>query len=113
MGQEYKLFYKDNFLGTVLTNRSDFPNISGQIEFNRDTLNKEKELRDYIGFSIESSDKVLGDGNVYANFIDKEGFKHQSIIDSLDWALISKDGTEAKILVPIFFADNEVNFRFQ
>jgi len=113
MGQEYKLLYKDKFLGTVLTNGTDFPNISGQIEFNRDILDKEKELRDYINFSIESVDKVLGDSKGYADFIDKEEFKHQSIIDSLDWTLVSKDGTETKILVPIFLADNEINLRFQ
>jgi hypothetical protein len=84
MKEQYKLYYKDIFLGTVLTGETDFPSVSGKIEFSSDTLEKEKELHDYIDFSIKSSDKVLGDKNVYEEFIGKEELKHQSIIDSLD-----------------------------
>lgn len=113
MGQKFKLLYKDKFIGTVVILNSDFPSTSGQIKLNREIIEKDKELNDFIDFSFESSDKVLGDKEIYEEFVDKEGFKYQSIIESLDWTLISKDGVVTKILVPVFFRDNEINFRFQ
>lgn len=114
MKDEYRLFYKDIFLGMiVLDDSQDFPIMSGRIGFSSDTNRLEKELRDYIDFSIISTTKVLIDKNDYEKFIDKEEFKYKSIIESLEWGVISKDGVVAKILAPIFFTGNGINFRFQ
>ena len=113
MKEAFKLYYKDMLIGTVLTDETDFPSASGKIEFNSDNLREEKELQNYIDFSIESSDRVLGDSNAYEEFIDKEELKQQSLIDSLDWMLISNDGTSMKILVPVFLSDKGINIRFQ
>jgi hypothetical protein len=115
MKAEFKLYYTDIFLGTVMTTDADFPSISGKIEFDSNFLDNKnrKELFDFIDYSIESTDRVIGDQKEYEEFIDKEEFRYQSIIDSLDWRLISKDGVVTKILVPVFFRDNEINFRFQ
>jgi hypothetical protein len=117
MKEEFKLYYKDIFIGigTVITTDADFPSISGKIEFDSAFLGNKnrKELFDFIDYSIESTDKVIGDQREYEFFIDNEEFKYQSIIDSVDWRLISKDGVVTKILVPVFFRDNEINFRFQ
>ncbi|OOV16651.1 hypothetical protein [Flavobacterium sp. LM4] len=111
--QEFNLLYKDKLIGTFLIESMDFPSTSGQIKLNTDTIEKEKELREYIKFSIESSEKVLCDDIAYGEFIDIEEFKHLSIINSLDWTLLSKDGEVTKILVPLFFSNNEMSFRFQ
>ncbi|MBN8649975.1 MAG: hypothetical protein J0L67_01005 [Cytophagales bacterium] len=113
MGQEFKLLYEDNLIGTVVIMGSEFLSTSGQIELNSETIKNNKVLKDFIDFSFESSEKVLGNNEAYEEFIDKEEFKYQSIIDSLDWRLISKEGIVIKILVPVFFRDNEINFRFQ
>ncbi|MFN7655996.1 MAG: hypothetical protein ACK5PC_22360 [Cyclobacteriaceae bacterium] len=98
-----------------MTTDEDFPNTSGKIEFDSNFLDNKnrKELFDFIDYSIESTDKVIGDQREYEEFINNEEFKYQSIIDSLEWRLISKDGVVTKILVPVFFRDNEINFRFQ
>jgi hypothetical protein len=115
MREEFKLYYKDIFLGTVLTTDAEFPSISGKIEFDSDFLDnkKNKELLDFIDYSIESTDKVIGDQKKYEEFIDKEDLKHQAIIDSMDWILVSDNRNRTKILVPVFFRDKEVNFRLQ
>jgi hypothetical protein len=113
MKETFKLYYKDILLGTVLTGETNFPSTSGQIEFTFDTLEKENELRNYIDFSIEASNKVLGDVNVYGEFINREELKYQSIIDSVDWTLESRDGVRVKILVPVFLSNKGINFRFQ
>ncbi len=115
MRESFKLYYRDILLGTVSPTKSDFPSTSGKIEFNFDFLEKgnKKEIWDYIDYSIESTDKVMGSQREYIEFIDKEEQKHQAIIESLDWTLVSKNGDRIKILVPVFFRDQEVNFRFQ
>ena len=113
MKEEFKLYYCDIFLGTISTGEADFPGISGQIEFNSEALNNQKALRDYIDFSIKSSELVLCDGISYEEFIDREEPKHMIVIYSLDWSLISIDGTKTKILVPVFSQGNEITFRFQ
>jgi hypothetical protein len=113
MGQEFKLLYKDKLIGTVVILDSDFPSTSGLIELNNQIIEKDKQLKDFIDFSFESSDTVLGDNERYDEFIEREEFKYQSIIGSLDWKLSSRDGVVTKILVPVFFRDNKINFRFQ
>jgi len=111
MGQEFKLLYKDKLIGTVVIEDEDFPSTSGQIKFHSKIIERNKELKDFIDFSVESSEKT--DNEAYQEFIEREEFKHQVIIDSPDWTLVSKDGVITKILVPVFFRDNGINFRFQ
>jgi hypothetical protein len=113
MNVSYRLYYKNVFVGTVLTEETDFPSISGSIEFNLSTAEEAKEIQDYIDFSIEASDKVLGDDKEYDEFIDREESKQQSIIDSVDWTLVSEGGVKTKILVPVFLTYNGINVRFQ
>ena len=113
MGHEFKLLYKDKLIGTVVIEDEDFPGTSGQIKFHGETIESNKELKDFIDFSVESSEKVLTDNEAYDEFIGGREFKHQVIIDSLDWTLTSRDGVTTKILVPVFFRDNRINFRFQ
>jgi hypothetical protein len=113
MKERFKLYYKDIFIGTVLTGETDFFRISGTIEFNQDTLKKNKQLQDYVSFSIKASNKVLEEGNAYEEFLDKEESKYLSIIESADWTLVTMDGATKKIMVPVFFNDNKINFCFQ
>lgn len=87
--------------------------MSGSIRFYQDILTKEKELQDYIDFSVELSEKVLGDEQEYKAFIEEKALKHRSFIDSLDWTMVADDGVITKILTPVFFGENEINFRVQ
>jgi len=112
MCKQLKLYFKDVLGGAVFLTEANFPSTSGKIEFNlENSING--ELWHFIEFSIESSDKVIGDPSVYEEFMDKEESKHQTFIDSLDWSLISENGKRIKILVPVFFRNKEVNFRIQ
>jgi hypothetical protein len=77
MGQEFQLLYKDKLIGTVVILDSDFPSTLGRIKLNKELIEKNKELKDFIDFSFESSDDVIGDKEIYEEFIDKEGFKYQ------------------------------------
>lgn len=63
--ETFKLYFKDLFIGTVVKEATDFFSISGKIEFNLHTLEERKQLQEYIYYSIEASNKVLGDVNTY------------------------------------------------
>src|SRR5690349_12646627 len=100
MTEKFDLLYRDELLGTVLTDQTDFPSSSGQINFNTVTLEKDKDLQEYIQFSMKSSDEVIRQSGGYYQFRSGEKVKYQSIINSPRWYVIAKDGTRTRILAP-------------
>ena len=114
MTGKYKLYHEGTFIGTVLNLVTNFPGISGQIDYDRKILDfGDRPIGKYIDFSRQMSDKVLGDQGKYELFIESEEYKHINLIESKAWLLISNSGDRMNILAPIFVGDNELNIRLR
>ena len=111
MGEKLDLFYGDELLGTVSTNQTSFPSSSGQIQFNPETLENDKDLMDYIESSRKAADEMLAfNGSFYQYRNNKERSTSHPVIDTQRWCVISKDGAKTKIRPPLFLKDNGIVF---
>jgi hypothetical protein len=102
-GKQYDLVFGTHKIGVVTETGSDFPNLSGTIEYDPAlaTLRSQKAARlvRFIAFMREST--RLLDLDAYTDYIDSE-----------DWYLIDGDGSWIPVMCPIFHGSGEIVWRW-
>lgn len=109
---QYRLFFKDQELGTIRHSETDFPNLFGKITFHHQQITSQKEVLDYITYSVEANKLMNLDEQKWEAFMLAEEGRFIDLIDSHDWKLVSEDGVAHKIQIPNFCDHNEVVWRW-
>lgn len=107
----YTLFHDTLQVGSVTQSDLDFPNWTG--EFVSKIQDGNNHVAAYIAFSI-ASDKLLQESEeAWQNFIAQEESQFNDLIESNKWYLIDVRGEVTNILIPLFYENGQVVWRYR
>jgi hypothetical protein len=119
-GKQYDLVFGTHKIGVVTETGSDFPNLSGTIEYDPAlaTLRSQKAARlvRFIAFMRESTRLLdLASERDVSRELDGANAEldaYTDYIDSEDWYLIDGDGSRIPVMCPIFHGSGEIVWRW-
>jgi hypothetical protein len=107
----YTLFYDTLQLGSVTQSGFDFPNCTG--EFVSKLQDENNHVAAYIAFSIQSDKLLQQSEKEWQLFIAKEEEQFTDLIESDKWHMIDERGELTNILIPLFYEDGQVVWRYR
>lgn len=107
--ETYQLFHKDIKIGIVKHLYSDLLNLSGTYKLNE---NLPTNIKEYINFSIKCGEIIDDNQDEYEKLLEQEEVKHLDLIQSEGWYFMHTNGEEIKILIPTFYKNNEIVWRW-
>jgi len=114
MAEPYRLFFRDLYLGVVVQDDFDFPNLFGTFTL-ADKVGEDELSRHLLNY-IEQS--IIGNGLMEDDKMDEwEKFENAlserflDLIETDDWYLMA-DGKREPIMIPIFCRDKGIVWRW-
>ncbi|MFD2567331.1 hypothetical protein [Pseudotenacibaculum haliotis] len=108
----YKLYYKDLEIGTIVQEDQDFPNLFGTYKLSDKLKSGHNFINEYIKYSVEAYALMNKDEQKWLKLVQSEEEKFGELIESEDWKLIDQKGEVHKILIPNFGNHNEIVWRW-
>ena len=111
--KKYTLIHKDIEVARVTELYQDFPNLSGNYMLSEHLENENSFLFQYVEYSIKSDILMEENYGEWEKFSEKEEIKYIDLIESKHWFLVDKTGKKHKIVIPLFYNNNYIGWRWR
>lgn len=109
---KYKLLYENLELGEVEQKSFDSPNTFGKYALKKHILEENLLIKEYVEYSIQAGLLMEKDEQEWLKHIEKEEYKFEVLIESESWKLIDDKDNTCNILIPIFYHNHEIVWRW-
>lgn len=113
MEQEFRLFYQANELGRIQLLGKESNSAFGKIKLSLDLKEDHVKIHEYIEYCYQADKLLEKEEALYLAFIEKEEGKFIDLIESSNWKLMDSSGALHEILIPVFYGDKEVVWRWR